>query len=323
MSEPNDDDVLDSTMLEEKHASANIEKEKWQKDLDRAIEEKRLADFMPSLYPFDAQTWEYEIERFGVKYKHRFKAPEQNDEIRKEAMAVTIRRNAGRFQGDPLVESFRDDANAQRRFYDGLATAVWGYPIEDEGDDGERWIDVSYVVEKYVAEEGEETNGNHDKTLLDFIPEADKLLAARKVHGGACYVIAEKGKRIRSIRQRREYIVKELFGIEVDDDGEATKPTHVVAYHFAEGSAKDIGAFDTKCQPSKTHIKNEGQPEQRATIDVVAAGHLFDNLINYIQGASIDGKEVLTIAKGDPRLAKVPDRCKTDALFVYMNFLKS
>jgi hypothetical protein len=314
---------------EEKDLRESVEKDEFQKGLDEAIEQKRLSEYFPALYQFDSEQLEVEIERFGVKYRHLFAAPQTIDEVRKEAMAVTIRRNAGKFQGDPMVEAIRDDSNAMKRFYNGLAKEVWGYPI-NEGDEPEKWRAVVTVVDEAsapVEAVTAETNGNgHDvvaKTLLDYIPDADKLMAAAKIHGSSNFVLAEKGKRIRSIRDRREYNVKQLFGVERDDDGNVTRPKNVVAYTFNEAAATDIGFFDTKCQPSKTLIKKEGEPEQRSVINIESAEKLFDKLITFIQGGTVDGKEVLIVEQGDSRLKKIPVRCKVDAVFVYMNFLKS
>lgn len=320
MKEPTTDPAFseDDALETERAVAKEIEKSQFDEKLDKAIEERRLTDVVTELYEFDAQQFEFEIDVQGVKYKHRFRAPTQTDEMRKEAMSVTIRRNAGTFQGDPMIESLTDNANALRRFYDACATHVWGYPI-NEDEEAEQWLSVTHVVEP-VPDGAPE--GTKEKTLLDFIPDADKIKAASRIHGSSTHVISEKGKRIRSVKSRREYVVKQLFGVERDDDGQITLPKNVTAYHFDEGSAKHISEFD-RCLSSKTLIKKGGEPEERRTISIVESTRLFDKLINYIQGGSIAGEEVRKIEHGDKRLEQIPDRCKVDAIFVYMNFLKS
>lgn len=295
----------------------------FQKELDTAIEEHRLSDIADlKLFRFDESEHVFEIDVFGVKYKHKLKMPEIVDEIRKEAMAPTIRSNAGRFEGDDLVQSDREPSNALRRFYDSLAVEVWGYPIDDD-DNGETWYPVTKIVEDAeVLETGSDKTPTPARTLIEFIPDSDKIKVASMVYASQNYVISEKGRRMKSIKAKREYIVKQMFGIERDENGDLKKPSQVVAHHFDEASAKDLADF-SKCETSKTRIRQQGQqPESRSTLNVEAAAGLYDRLINCVQGGSIDGKEVLQISKGDSRLEKIAPRLKTDAVFIYMNFLK-
>lgn len=325
--------------IEAKELKSDISRDSFQKELDQAIKELRLADFYPDGYDFDAQTLEYEIKSQDVVYKHRFRQPGDEEESRKEAMSVIIRRNAGKLQGDDLIETISDSNPALKRYYDDLGTHVWGYPLEDNDDEeasrvaAEQWISLDEVItpgdqlsDEEAAEYGvtrKKDNSWNDLTLRHVIPESDKIKAARLIHGGGCFVISEKGKRIRSVKTKREFIVKQLFGVERQEDGSLSKPTAVVAYHFKEAGAKALGKFESEAQPTRTHVKSEGQPESRTTISISASKELFAQHIQYIQGGRVEGAEIKAIKWNDPRLKLIPAGCQRDAVFVYLNFLKS
>lgn len=315
--------------FDEQEFRQQLDADAFQTELDEAIKEYRLSDVITKLYPFDKQQLEYEIETQGVKYLHRFKNPQDDDEMRKEAMSKIIRRNAGKFQGDDTVEAYNDNSRALKRYYDGLSSEVFGYPM-DENDDGERWVPTSTVIipADQVTEDDRKyyhlgSDENRAVTLLDCIPDADKLKAAALIHGGSCFVIFEKGKRIRSVREKREYIVKQLFGVKRNDDGTLSRPDNVVAYHFREADAPAIGKFDTFAISGRTVLKTKGQPEEHRVINVSTCKELFAAHIKHIQGASIKNEEVKQIEQGDVRLKDIPAACQRDSVFVYFNFLKS
>lgn len=309
-----------------------IEKDPFQKELDEAIEQRTLSDFIAShdtfkgLYEFDAETLEYPIKTNGIEYKHRVKNPTKDDETRKELMSVTIRKSLGKVDGDEAIGNVSDNGNALLRYYNGIAHSIWGYPV-NEGDDREQWITVVQVIEskENVSKEDRErysVGAEKDLTVLHLIPESDKLKVAQLVHAGPCVVLREKNKPIRSLRSKREYVVKQLFGVKREDDGTLSKPTHCVSYHFAEAGAKAISKFDAYAVPAKL-VQREAGNEEHRTLSIPTLDALFDAHITYIQGASISGEEVLAVLQEDGRLAKIPSACKRDATVHFFNALKS
>lgn len=264
----------------------------------KAPDNTSLAVLDNGLYPFDREPF-VEL-KDGTKFK--FRLPTKEDEQRREdRMKTVITTLPGRINGQNPKQTTTDYSRSELGYFDDLIEEVTGFALV-EGDDPATTLQANLVVGN---EYSDKLKRQAEVTVGDKVPTKHKRAAAARIYGGRIDVEKpderdpdnevegdEKPQQVLVIRSQRFITVLFKAGVEQQDDGTFSEPTHVVKYVFKEPQSRHLSAWETKCFNGQTINLNKGGTREERTFNLTAVENLFDSLIEKVEGASLDNAEI-------------------------------
>lgn len=242
---------------------------------------------------------------------HVMKRPSFIDEEARERMMPLIISDAGKIDGAEASSMSLDDEPANARMYDKIAIAVKGYALER----GSKPSTDEVSVDKTINVGGEE------KAIKDLIPPSHKSAAISGLYqanyevdfGGEEFYFALGGGREWKVKQ-------EIGGRYKREDGTLAPADYEVFYIFREPTQEERKKFRTQAISAVTLRTTSGTKDRRST-NLKVVSDLFDALIQGIEGATIQDKQIDVRDKS--QLALIPASFKKGTVIRLMNFLEA
>lgn len=249
---------------------------------------------------------------------HSFNIPTRMQEIRREKLQRTIIQTSNAIiNGQNPQRSNTDYQRSRVAYYQDILKTVTGYAF-NEGDDPSQTLNGQETVREDPVEG---TDRTRKVKLASLVPIAHQRAAAERIYGGRITVVkpelADGQKPIYVLNARRRITVKQEFGIEQNDDGTFTKPSHRPIYHFREPNSRNLSDWEMKCFGGYTIRNPKGGSIEERTFEIEQLCKLFDSMIDEIENGVIGG-EPCDVRNVD-HLAKIPDAIKSTIIAFVMN----
>lgn len=229
---------------------------------------------------------------------HHFRLPTRQDEQRREdRMKSVIITSPARINGQNPRQSTTDYSKAEIAYYEDLIEGVQGFPLT-EGAEPNQLLQANQVVDTAYDEAKKK---DVEVTIGDLVPTKHKRAAASRIFSGKIEVEKPKTenavegdapKPLLVLRAQRKIVVVQQVGVEQNDDGTFSDPTHTIRYVFNEPQAKHLSAWETKCFNGFTVPLGNGGSREERTFNLEAVENLFDSLIDDVQGAALGGQPI-------------------------------
>lgn len=103
---------------------------------------------------------------------------------------------------------------------------------------------------------------------------------------------AEDRREVYRLNAERVYVIKHELGVETLRNGQRTKPTHVIRYHFREPDGEHFSRWEMKGSKGFALSLPKGGTRAETFYNLETLKQLFDALIERIEGASLNGQPI-------------------------------
>jgi len=244
--------------------------------------------------------------------KHVVRKPSFLEEEARERDTPLITEDAGKVDGKNASTMNMDDEPANIALYDKIILSLSGYALEAGGQPEE-----DILPERTVTFKGK------DVAVRDLIPASHKNTVIRGMFPSDFSVDVDNQDFVFALGGGREWRIKQEIGGKVQqDDGTLSDPDFTVYYTFREPTEIERKNYRSKAMNAvNMSDPKTGKMLERRSTNLRVMRDLFDGLIQGIEGATIEGKEIRVGDKS--QIEQIPATFKKGCMVRLFNFLEA